>query len=153
MTRMEILSAAQMSAVDRDSNERGVPVRVLMENAGEAVARFCHAHYPGLSIVALCGKGNNGGDGAVAARMLAETQTSVKVVLLGSIDETRDETADSFKKARATQGLDFVEVQDEASLRAALKDAKLILDAVVGTGFKPPLRGLAASARDLIAKL
>ena len=38
---MEILTAAEMGAVDRDSNERGVPVRVLMENAGEAVARFC----------------------------------------------------------------------------------------------------------------
>ncbi|HEX5284548.1 MAG TPA: NAD(P)H-hydrate dehydratase [Bryocella sp.] len=151
MTRMEILTAAQMSAVDRDSNDRGVPVRVLMENAGEAVARFCHDYYTGLAVVALCGKGNNGGDGAVAARILAEIQTPVRVVLLGSLEDTRDEAAAAFARAKETQGLDFIEAKDEAALRAALNGAKLILDAVVGTGFKPPLRGLAAAARDLIA--
>jgi NAD(P)H-hydrate epimerase len=150
---MEILTAAQMSAVDRDSNERGVPVRVLMENAGEAVARFCHQHYPGFSWLVLCGKGNNGGDGAVAARVLAEIQTPVKLVLLGSLEETKGDAAAAFTRAKETKGLEFVEAKDEAAIRAALKDAKLILDAVVGTGFKPPLRGLAASARDLVAKL
>ncbi len=151
MTSMEILTAAQMGAVDRDSNERGVPVRVLMENAGEAVARFCHNYYPGLSVVALCGKGNNGGDGAVAARILAEIQTPVRLVLLGSIEEMRGDPAAALARSRETQGLEFVEAKDEAALREALKDAHVILDAVVGTGFKPPLRGLAAAARDLIA--
>lgn len=151
MTRMEILTAAQMGAVDRDSNERGVPVRVLMENAGEAVARFCHNYYAGLSVVALCGKGNNGGDGAVAARILAEMQTPVRLVLLGSLEEMRGDPAAALARAKATQGLEFVEAKDEAALREALKDADVILDAVVGTGFKPPLRGLAAAARDLIA--
>jgi NAD(P)H-hydrate epimerase len=150
---MEILTAAQMGAVDRDSNERGVPVRVLMENAGEAVARFCRDRYPGLSVVVLCGKGNNGGDGAVAARLLAELQTAVKLVLLGSMEEARGDAASAFAHAKATEGLEFVEVQEEAALRDALADADLIVDAVVGTGFKPPLRGLAAAARDLIATI
>ncbi|HEY4010847.1 MAG TPA: NAD(P)H-hydrate dehydratase [Acidobacteriaceae bacterium] len=153
MTVMEILTAAQMAAVDRDSGERGVPVRVLMENAGAAVARFCHRYDPGLSCVVLCGKGNNGGDGAVAARMLAERQTPVRLVLLGSITETRGEAAAALARAKETPGLEFVEAKDEAALRSALTDAKLIVDAVVGTGFKPPLRGLAAIARDLIAAM
>ena len=148
---MEILTAAQMNAIDRDSNERGVPVRVLMENAGEAVAWFCRERYPGLSVVVLCGKGNNGGDGAVAARLLAELRTRVRLVLLGSMQEARDDAASALTRAKATEGLEFVEVQDEAALREALADADLIVDAVVGTGFKPPLRGLAAAARDLIA--
>jgi NAD(P)H-hydrate epimerase len=147
---MEILTAAQMGAVDRDSNERGVPVRVLMDNAGEAVAWFCRERYPGLSVVVLCGKGNNGGDGAVAARLLAELETPVKLVLLGSMEEPRD-AASAFARAKATEGLEFVEANEEAALREALADADLIVDAVVGTGFKPPLRGLAAVARDLIA--
>ena len=150
---MEILTAAQMGAIDRDSNARGVPVRSLMENAGGAVARFCHDHYPGLPVVVLCGKGNNGGDGAVAARLLAEIQTRVRLVLLGSLEETRDDAASALGWAKETKGLEFVEVQDEAGLREALKDAVLIVDAVVGTGFKPPLRGLAAVARDLIAAM
>jgi NAD(P)H-hydrate epimerase len=148
---MEILTAAQMNAIDRDSNDRGVPVRVLMENAGEAVAWFCRERYPGLSVVVLCGKGNNGGDGAVAARLLAEIRTPVRLVLLGSMEEARDDAASAFARAKGTEGLEFVEVQDEAALREALADADMIVDAVVGTGFKPPLRGLAAVARDLIA--
>ena len=150
---MEILTAAQMNAIDRDSNERGVPVRVLMENAGEAVAWFCREQYPGMPIVVLCGKGNNGGDGAVAARLLAEIQTPVKLVLLGSLEETRGDAAAAFARAKATQGLDFVEAKNEAALRDALAHAHLIVDAVVGTGFKPPLRGLTAVARDLIATM
>src|ERR1700759_5095368 len=107
---MEILTAAQMTAIDRDSNARGVPVRVLMENAGAAVARFCHDHYPGLPVVVLCGKGNNGGDGAVAARLLAEIKTPVRLVLLGSLEETRDEAASALTWAKETKGLEFVEV-------------------------------------------
>ena len=90
---MEILTAAQMTAIDRDSNARGVPVRVLMENAGAAVARFCRDHYPGVPVVVLCGKGNNGGDGAVAARLLAETRNPVKLLLLGSIEEAQGDAA------------------------------------------------------------
>ena len=150
---MDIVTAAQMNAIDRDSGERGVPVRVLMENAGEAVAWFCRERYAGHSVVALCGKGNNGGDGAVAARVLAELQTPVRLVLLGSIDETQGDAASAFARAKETQGLEFVEVRDAAALREALRNADLILDAVVGTGFTPPLRGLAAVARDLIAAM
>ncbi len=150
---MEILTAAQMNATDRDSGERGVPVRVLMQNAGEAVASFCRERYPGLSVVVLCGKGNNGGDGAVAARLLAEIQIPVRLVLLGSMEEARGDAASAFARAKATEALEFVEAKDEAALREALADADLIVDAVVGTGFKPPLRGLAAAARDLIAAM
>ena len=150
---MEILTAAQMNAIDRDSGERGVPVRVLMDNAGEAVARFCRERYPGQPVVVLCGKGNNGGDGAVAARVLAEIQTPVKLVLLGLLEETRGDAASALARAKETEGLEFVEAKDEAALREALKDAVLIIDAVVGTGFKPPLRGLAAVARDMIATM
>jgi NAD(P)H-hydrate epimerase len=150
---MKILTTAQMNAIDRDSIKRGVSVRVLMENAGEAVAWFCRERYPGHSVVVLCGKGNNGGDGAVAARLLAEFQTPVKVVLLGSIEETKGDAAAAFTRAKATEGLEFVEVQEGTALHDALADADLILDAIVGTGFKPPLRGLAAMARDWIATM
>lgn len=157
MTRMEILTAAQMGAVDRDSNDRGVPVRVLMENAGEAVARFCVRQYrdrvgDGL-IVVLCGKGNNGGDGLVAARHLAAAGKRVRIALLGAASELKDSPAAMWDAARGKSGLQLREIADEAALCDALKDANLIVDAVVGTGFKPPLRGLAASARDHIGKL
>ena len=152
---MEILTAAQMGAIDRDSNDRGVPVRVLMENAGEAVARFCRRQYSELVknglVVVLCGKGNNGGDGLVAARHLAEAGVRARIVLVGAASDLKDEPAAMWNAARGRTGLQQREVRDdEALLRELLMDADLVVDAVVGTGFKPPLRGLAAVARDLI---
>ncbi len=154
---MEILTAAQMAAVDRDSGERGVPVRVLMENAGAAVARFCVREYSELVrsglVVVLCGKGNNGGDGLVAGRHLAAEGVRVRIVLLGAANELKDAPAGMWEAARAKNGIELHEIGDEGALRQALADAALVIDAVVGTGFKPPLRGLAACARDLIARL
>jgi len=155
---MEILTAAQMSAIDRRSVESGVSVRELMENAGGAVARFCLRQYPdnglGNGLVAvLCGKGNNGGDGLVAARHLALAGRRVRVALLGASSELKGEAAAAWAAAEGVQGLELRPVSDEDGVRKALADAALILDAVVGTGFKPPLRGLAVAARDVVAEM
>jgi NAD(P)H-hydrate epimerase len=155
---MEILTAAQMSAIDRRSVESGVSVRELMENAGGAVARFCLRQYPdnrlgdGL-VVVLCGKGNNGGDGFVAARHLALAGQRVRVALLGATSELKGEAAAAWAAADGVQGLELRPVSDEEGVRRAIADAALIVDAVVGTGFKPPLRGLAAVARDVVAEM
>jgi NAD(P)H-hydrate epimerase len=152
MADMEILTAAEMSEADRRSVERGVAVRTLMENAGAAVARFCLRQYSGDGLIAvLCGKGNNGGDGLVAARHLAVAGRRVRVALLGAAGELKGDAAAAWSAAKDVDGLELREIADEAGIQEALGDAALIVDAVVGTGFKPPLRGLAAVARDLIA--
>ena len=67
---MKIVTAAEMRAIDRATSERfGVPSLTLMENAGSAVAEYVLAHHPDAQkILVFCGKGNNGGDGFVAAR-------------------------------------------------------------------------------------
>ncbi len=149
---MQILTAAELADADRRSVELGVSVKTLMENAGEAVARFVLKHHvPTTSIVVLCGKGNNGGDGAVAARFLLEAQQQVRIVLLGKLDDVSIDALQAFKAARVMQRSEFVEADNEQELEAAIRGATLIIDAVVGTGFKPPLRGLAAKARDLLA--
>jgi NAD(P)H-hydrate epimerase len=153
---MEILTAAEMAAVDRRSVELGVPVATLMENAGTAVARFCLRLYPGARrVVVLCGKGNNGGDGFVAARVLAREKVMVRVVLLGQAHEVKGEAADALRRMRDEAPSAILdEVMEEAALRElwdVLDNTELFVDAVVGTGFKPPLRGLAAVARELIA--
>jgi NAD(P)H-hydrate epimerase len=156
---MKILTAAEMGETDRrTAGEFGVPLATLMENAGTAVAKFCLRRYPAAErVVVLCGKGNNGGDGLVAARVLAEAGVGVEVLLLGRKDEVKDEAAGALERLPAeAQGVRLREVVDEAALaemREDLESAELILDAVVGTGFKPPLRGLAAAARDAIAKV
>jgi len=80
---MKILTGAEMRAADEATTaEHGIPSMSLMENAGAAVARFVLEEFPeaqlgAMRIVALCGKGNNGGDGFVAARILAEAGCNV----------------------------------------------------------------------------
>jgi len=151
---MKILTAEEMDAADKKSVEMGVPVWTLMQNAGSAVAGFALRQFPGDGlVVAVCGKGNNGGDGMVAAVKMSEAGRKVRVALLGRGDELKDAAERAFSLAKITQPpIDVREIADEAALAEVLEGAELILDAVVGTGFKPPLRGLAATARDLIAK-
>src|ERR1700675_2697274 len=88
---MKILTADEMRTADRITTERfGISSLELMEHAGRAVARFVLRELPQRRrIVVLCGKGNNGGDGLVAARHLAEAGCAVSVVLFGAPAEVR----------------------------------------------------------------
>ena len=92
---MKVLTSAEMRRVDeRTAEEFGVPLWALMERAGEAVARFALRQYPGAGrVMVLCGKGNNGGDGIVAARLLAAEGVGVRVLLLGRRAEVKGEAA------------------------------------------------------------
>jgi len=156
---MKILTATEMQAVDRwTAEEFGVSLDRLMEAAGGAVGQFCLRQYPvAMRVVALCGKGNNGGDGFVAARVLAQAGRSVRVVLLGRADEVKGEAATALRRLREEfSSVAVDEVVDEAGLAActgAVNEAELLLDALVGTGFKPPLRGLAVLLREMVEKL
>src|ERR1019366_7293303 len=169
---MEILTSAEMGAADRRTAEEfGVPLETLMENAGAAVAGFCLRRYSAAErVVVLCGKGNNGGDGLVAARMLAAAGVAVAVVLLGREDEVKGDAAGALQRLRAEAPEVLLRaVVDEAGLagaKQAIDSADLLIDAVVRTGFKPPmppqraeearrwpgLRGLAAALREQVEK-
>ena len=156
---MKIVSAAEMREIDRATSERfGVPSLTLMENAGSAVARFILSDYPLAERVGiLCGKGNNGGDGFVVARKLVEAGRAVRVLLLCDPEELRGDAAIMFQKmlgtirplniapliVREASGLDS---SDAAELFAA----DVIVDAILGTGFRPPVSRLYAAA---IAKM
>ena len=161
---MKILTAEEMGAADRRSVEAGVSAQTLMQHAGAAVARFCERRVsPAGLVVVLAGRGNNGGDGLVAALRLAERGYRVRVALLGRAGEVKGEAASAlaaFLRRRdedrdedrdEEQDLEFLEVTEAESLQQALRGAALVIDAVVGTGFKPPLRGLAAEARRMLA--
>ena len=154
---MEILTSAEMGAVDRRTAEQfGVPLAELMERAGRAVAEFCLRQYPTAeSVLVLCGKGNNGGDGFVAARLLAKAKVMVRVVLLGQAHDVKGEAASALKRMQEEASSAILdEVVDEAALRElwdSLDNTELFVDAVVGTGFKPPLRGLPAVLREMVA--
>jgi ADP-dependent NAD(P)H-hydrate dehydratase / NAD(P)H-hydrate epimerase len=145
---MKIVSAEEMRAIDRATSERfGVPSLTLMENAGAAVADYALAHYASAArIVVFCGKGNNGGDGFVAARRLRERGKNVDVILLARSEDLRGDAAAMYSElpipAVIVQSID--ELKSER-VRLLLQ-GDLYLDAVLGTGFKPPVSGLYAEA-------
>jgi len=137
-----------MRAIDRATSERfGVPSLTLMENAGAAVADYVLAHHAAAERVAVfCGKGNNGGDGFVAARRLHERGKKVQVILLADPGELRGDAAVMFGKlpSPALTVHSGEELRSER-IRLAL-EADLYVDAILGTGFKPPVSGLYADA-------
>jgi NAD(P)H-hydrate epimerase len=145
---MKIVSAEEMRAIDRATGERfGVPSLTLMENAGAAVADYVLSrHGTAARIVVFCGKGNNGGDGFAAARRLHEEGKKVQVILLAEPGDLRGDAAVMFGKlpVAATVVHSTEELKSER-VRLALQ-ADLYVDAVLGTGFKPPMSGLYADA-------
>jgi len=151
-----VLTADEMRAADRATSERfGVPSIVLMRHAGQAVARFVEREYPAQRRIAvLCGRGNNGGDGFVAARALAAAGREVTVLLLGDPYDLKGDAKTAYAEMQHTP----IFAPDESSLdspraRAVLANADLLLDAIVGTGFQPPLRGVAAALRGRVNQL
>jgi NAD(P)H-hydrate epimerase len=145
---MKIVSAEEMRAIDRATTERfGVPSLTLMENAGAGVADYVLSRHPGATrIVVFCGKGNNGGDGFVAARRLHQQGKKVQVILLADPADLRGDAAIMFGKLPGAA----IAVHSSEELKSErvrpLLQADLYLDAVLGTGFKPPVSGLYAEA-------
>src|ERR1700683_836753 len=125
---MKIVSAEEMRTIDRATSERfGVPSLTWMEKAAATVADYVLAHHgEARRVVIFCGKGNNGGDGFVAARRLHQQGKKIQVILLADPVELRGDGAVIVGKLALT--------------------ADLYLDAVLGTGFKPPVSGLYAEA-------
>src|ERR1700736_5736520 len=121
---MKALTAAEMREVDRLTTERyGISSLQLMENAGTHVAEAVRkstgssASHP-TKICVLCGKGNNGGDGLVAARHLQTVTTHVKVYLFGPTDELRGDAATNLHRWTEIGGK-VQTVSDETALITA----------------------------------
>src|SRR5438876_959208 len=145
---MKIVTADEMREIDRVTSGRfGVPSLTLMENAGTAVAEFVLEQYPSVKrIGVICGKGNNGGDGFVVARKLHESGKEVGVTLLASNSELRGDAAEMF--ARLPVPAIPVSSKDELKRGPAneIFKTELLIDAILGTGFRPPVSGLYAEA-------
>ncbi|MGL4395717.1 MAG: NAD(P)H-hydrate epimerase [Hyphomicrobium sp.] len=132
----ELLTVAEMGDADRQAIVLGVPGPVLMENAGRAVADEAATMVArGARIAVLCGPGNNGGDGFVAARLLLKAGFDVRLYLLG------DRAALS-GDARHMAGLWTGPVR--AATADAVQSMDLVIDALFGAGLTRPLDGMAA---------
>jgi hydroxyethylthiazole kinase-like uncharacterized protein yjeF len=132
---IELLTNAEMTEADRLAIAGGAPGAVLMENAGRAVADAVQAHGgPARRIVVVAGPGNNGGDGFVAARILAERGYAVRVLLAG--DRAR-------LKGDAAAAAERWDGATDAADPARLADADLIIDALFGAGLDRAVEGRA----------
>ena len=132
--RPELLTPEEMARADALSPGLGVPGPVLMENAGRAVARAVRRRFRPCRVLVLCGPGNNGGDGYVAARLLGETGWPVTVAALAPPRAG----SDAATAARHWKGPMVAFAPDETA-RAAL-----VIDAVFGAGLVRDVTGIAA---------
>ena len=136
--------AERMRATDRWAiAEQGIPGIDLMERAGEGLAAFAAELAPGDGPIAVvCGKGNNGGDGYVAARLLREQGRAVRVLTIAPVSELK---GDALTNAERLPG-----EPPETFSAGALEDAALAIDALLGTGFSGAPHGPAAEAIDAL---
>jgi len=145
---MKITTAAEMRDIDRATTERfGVPSLTLMENAGSAIAQFILERYSDANrVTVVCGKGNNGGDGFVIARKLHRAGHVVEVLLLAEPADLRGDALAMFERLplRPISVQSPQELKDEST--RSLANCNLIVDAILGTGFQPPVRGFYADA-------
>jgi ADP-dependent NAD(P)H-hydrate dehydratase / NAD(P)H-hydrate epimerase len=134
----EILTVAQCYAADGIAAAAGRPLRTLMENAGRAVADAIGTRFSPRRTVVLCGPGNNGGDGFVAACALADRGWPITVALLGDVAALKGDVRSMAEQWRGPI---------KALSPSVLVDCELIVDALFGAGLSRPLDG---AARDVV---
>jgi NAD(P)H-hydrate epimerase len=153
-TGLELLTTDEMAEADRLAVGLGVPSLTLMENAGRAVAAEATKMVPlGARIAVLCGPGNNGGDGFVAARLLREAGHPVRVACTVPLDRLKGDAAVmaglwdgllepplAYAAAETGDPVDLVAAAG-AAVPAFLAEADLIVDGLLGAGLARPLAG------------
>lgn len=136
-----LLTCAEMTRADAGAVARGVASERLMEAAGGAVATAVRARFEKQPVTVLCGPGNNGGDGFVAARLLAEQGWPVELFLLGRIDDLKGDA-----KLNAGRWHGGVKPMDAV----AADKAGVVIDALFGAGLTRPTEGVAAAVIERI---
>ncbi|HEX3909740.1 MAG TPA: NAD(P)H-hydrate dehydratase [Solirubrobacteraceae bacterium] len=137
--------AEAMRAVDRWAIEQqGVPGLELMERAGEGVARAIERRSPDGPVAVLCGKGNNGGDGLVVARLLRHAGRAVTVVCVAPVEEFKGDAETNLARLPGPAPISLAQAAD------AIAEASVIVDALLGTGFAGEPHGPVAEAIEAI---
>ncbi len=156
------IGAEAMQGADRKAQALGVPGIVLMENAGCAVAAATRAlavqteRWGSGPILVMCGPGNNGGDGFVAARYLSRAGARVVVAFVAAEGRPRSADAarnwDRLDTARGVERIHTPVARDVVILGQGIEKAALVIDALLGTGTAGPLREPIRTAVETIAK-
>ncbi len=150
---MKIVTAEEMRTIDQAAAERGVPGRVLMENAGRAVVRAVldlaedsHGH---AAVLVVAGKGNNGGDGLVVARHLANQGMLVTVCLMCGREDLQGDAEENLHAALG-HVVEVEDGRDRQELLHAVLHSDIIVDAILGTGVRGEVTGPARDAIEAI---
>jgi NAD(P)H-hydrate epimerase len=154
---MRIVSAEEMRDLDRLTIEGGTPGHVLMERAGSGATKallelFPHMRRKGRRALVCAGKGNNGGDGFVIARLLRNRGVRTDVVLFGRVAEVKGDAARNLRSYRRgrTAIHEVTGTNELDALLDCLERAEIVVDAIFGTGLSSEVRGAQAAAIDLI---
>jgi len=148
---MKLVTTEQMRSLDRAAiDDYGIPGVVLMENAGRAMAEAAAQMLDGSGrVIVVCGRGNNGGDGFVAARHLSNRSVPVEVYLLAAVDDLEGDAATNCHIAQRMK-VPIFENPDQATIEAAVNSANLVIDAILGTGISGEVHGAAREAIEAI---
>jgi ADP-dependent NAD(P)H-hydrate dehydratase / NAD(P)H-hydrate epimerase len=139
--KLALLTPAEMDRADHLAMESGISAIALMEHAGAAVAVAIGEHWTMRPVTVLCGPGNNGGDGFVAARHLAAAGWPVKLALLGARDKLTGEAA---------LAADLWKGPTEPFSTESIDDAGIVIGAIFGSGLSRPIAG---PALEMVAAL
>ncbi len=154
---LPLVSSAQMRTLDQRTIELGTPGHVLMERAGAGACEmlcsvFPHILAPRARVVVIAGKGNNGGDGLVIARLLQRRGVRTVVALLASAADLRGDALRNLRAYRRSRGA-VHEIADSGALAKLLPEmqrAACVVDALLGTGLRSEVTGLYADAIEMI---
>jgi NAD(P)H-hydrate epimerase len=155
---LEYVTPEEMREAESRASSRGLDVATLMENAGRAIAQTIRERYSGEKgqgrvLLVVCGTGNNGGDGFVAARQLSREREVRVLILAAAPSMIKTSEARANLQRLAGEPVDTFFAGDAETLleRAGwIEDAEIILDAILGTGVRGEIREPVATAIRLI---
>jgi hydroxyethylthiazole kinase-like uncharacterized protein yjeF len=151
---IKIVTVAQMKAIEAAADKAGLSYAMMMDSAGQSLAEHILARIANAAeqkVVVLCGTGNNGGDGLVAANGLAEAGASVAIYALKPLDEN-----DVKVKRLREKGLLVVDAENDQRwrvLKNLMGGVTILVDAVFGTGARLPIAGKPADLLKQVTKL
>ena len=132
-----LVTAVQMQELDRQATAaHGIPGLTLMENAGRGVVESMERHLgnlAGTQPLVVCGKGNNGGDGFVVARLLLADKANPDCILLGRAADLSGDALTNYQRL-VDSGLAVREASSRANIEPLFQNRKVVIDAIFGTG-------------------
>ena len=140
------LTVSQLRELDRKAVEEfHISIETLMENAGEAAARFIVHRLrqteipPPWAAVIFCGGGHNGGDGLACARFLQSFNVNAEVILLKDETSLKGETLNQFQKLKKSK-VSYSVLPDSKQINKSIQKASILVDSLLGTGFRVPVQ-------------